>query len=165
MSTTTEQLENYLESLLATEPEPENEDGELPNLEEHLEGFSFDQEEVSGIIHSIRSKEAQIQFLKNEIKRLQSRSKAMEQRLEQFKDYLSRIMQKDGFTKVQNAKGTIYLRRSESVRVSDENQLPSELVKTEIKFVPQKQDIKDQLKNGVEVPGAELQTRKVLCIK
>jgi len=165
MTTTIENLELYLEKLLATEPEPENEEGELPDLEQHLDDFSFEPEEVSGIIHSIRSREAQIEFLKSEIKRLQSRAKAMEQRMEQFKDYLSRIMQRDGLTKVQNAKGTLYLRRSDSVKVNNESELPSELVKTEINFVPQKKDIKEHLKEGVEVPGAELESRKILCIK
>jgi predicted nucleic acid-binding Zn-ribbon protein len=121
-------------------------------------------EAIDGIGRAVRKRQSEIDFLRNEETRLKSRRQAAEKRLAEFREYLSQLFQESDIRKVKGQTTTAYLRKSISVDVEDISQLPSEFVRTELQFVPEKTRIKDALKNGQEVPGVKLVEKQNLVL-
>lgn len=162
--TTLADIEVEIENILSVADElPENK--EEVTLE-YLDELALQEtDKADGIVYALRKRQSEIQFLKDEEDRIKARRKSMEKRLSEFKDYLSNIFQREGITKIKGLKGTIYLQRSTSLNIIDINALPADLVETKVEFKPRKKNIKEQLQEGKEVPGANLQEKQVLCVK
>ena len=113
----------------------------------------------------IRSLEGDIEVMKAEEKRIAERRKTYEGKVSTLKQYLQVQMEIAGIEKVKRPLVTISIRNNPpSVRVLDESLIPSEyMIPQEPKI--SKKDIKEALKNGEFVPGAELQSTKGLVIK
>ena len=120
-------------------------------------------EKVDAIGYAVRKRKAEIDFLREEERRIKDRRQSMENRLADFKEYLSQIFQREEIQKIKGLKTTAYLRKSSSVEILDLNQLPSDFVETRIEFVPRKSLIRDALKEQ-EVPGARMAEKQSLVI-
>lgn len=160
---TIEQLEEEFSAILT--PAEEMPEGENPVDLQVLDDYEFNEVQASAVIYKVRESEAKVDFLKGEIKRLQSKQIALDNRLQEFKQHISRIFQHEGINKLQTAKGTLYLRKSASVEVQDLDRIPADYVRTKVSFEPNKPNIKKALQDGVKVEGCELQEREILCIK
>lgn len=158
------EIEEEIQNVLSVAEElPEDQE---PLALQYLEELGIQEmEKADGIAYAIRKRQSEIQFLKDEEERIRARRKSAEKRLQKFKDYLAGIFQREGITKLKGLKGTLYLRTSTSVEVQDLDSLPAELVETKVDFRPRKQQIKEQLDGGVEVPGAQLTKRQTLVVK
>ncbi len=121
-------------------------------------------EKADAVAYVVRKRQSEVEFLKSEEDRIRSRRKAMESRLIQFREYLADIFQRNGLQRVKGVKSTLFLRRSSSVEIVDMRELPSEYVQTRIEYVPRKTQIKDALKGGQAVPGAQIVERQSLVI-
>lgn len=121
-------------------------------------------EKIDAIGFAVRKRQSEVEFLRSEEDRIRSRRKAMESRLIQFREYLADIFQRNGLQKVKGVKSTLFLRRSSSVEIVDLRELPSQFVETRIEFVPRKSLIKDEIKKGQAVPGAQIVERQSLVI-
>ena len=134
----------------------------LDTLDSIKEGFDDKAENTAKLIRSL---EADIEVLKAEEKRLAERRKTYEGKVITLKQYLQIQMEMAGIEKVKRPLVTISIRKNPpSVRVLDESLIPSEyMIPQEPKI--SKKDIKEALKNGEFVPGAELQSTKGLVIK
>lgn len=73
-------------------------------------------------------------------------------------------VQRNGLQRVKGVKSALFLRRSSSVEILDLRELPSQFVETRIEYVPRKTQIKDALKGGQAVPGAQITERQSLVI-
>ncbi len=121
-------------------------------------------EKADAVAYAVRKRQAEVEFLKSEEDRIRSRRKAMESRLILFREYLADVFQRNGLQKVKGIKSTLFLRKSSSVEIVDMRELPSEYVQTRIEYVPRKTQIKDALKGGQTVPGAQIVERQSLVI-
>ncbi len=156
-------IEEEIGNILAVAEELEDEQQETALA--YLDELAIQEaEKADAVAFAVRKRQAEIDFLKSEEDRLRGRRKAAEVRLIMFKEYLASIFKRLGLQRVKGAKSTMFLRRSSSVEVLDLNQLPSEFVQTKIEYVPRKTQIKDALKAGQAVPGAQIVERQSLVI-
>jgi hypothetical protein len=156
-------IEEEIGNILAVAEELEDEQQEAAL--EYLDDLAIQEaEKADAVAFAVRKRQAEIDFLKSEEDRIRSRRKAAEVRLIMFKEYLASIFKRLGLQKVKGAKSTMFLRRSSSVEVLDLNQLPSEFVQTKIEYVPRKSQIRDEIKAGREVAGAQITERQSLVI-
>jgi len=104
------------------------------------------------------------QALKDEAQRLLARSKAIGNSRKSLKLNLQTAMESTGKTKIKTNEFTIYIQNNApSVRLVDESKIPAYLSK--ITTVPDKTRIKQLLKEGKDVPGAELSASSSLRIR
>ncbi|GAB6060641.1 siphovirus Gp157 family protein [Desulfonatronum parangueonense] len=156
-------IEEEIGNILAVAEELEDEQQEAALA--YLDDLAIQEaEKADAVAFAMRKRQAEIDFLKSEEERLRGRRKAAEVRLIMFKEYLTSVFKRLGLQKVKGVKSTMFLRKSSSVEVFDLNQLPSKFVQTRIEYVPIKTQIKDELKVGREVPGAQIVERQSLVI-
>lgn len=95
--------------------------------------------------------------LRDEASRLSARAKSINNNRKILKQNLQEAMETTGKTKIKTPEFTIYIQNNPpALKIPDESQIPAYLTKTNI--VPDKTRIKELLKKGTEVPGAELVT-------
>jgi hypothetical protein len=155
-------IEEEISNVLAVAEEL-TDDQQLVALE-YLEELGVQEmEKIDAVGYAVRKRKAEIEFLKEEEKRIRDRRQSMEHRLDEFREYLSQILKREGITKIKGLKSTAYLRKTSSVEITDLGLLPSDFVETRIDFVPRKSLIRDALKEQ-EVPGARMAERMSLVI-
>lgn len=102
--------------------------------------------------------------LKDEASRLSARAKSISNNRKILKQNLQEAMETTGKTKIKTNEFTIYIQNNPvSVKLVDESKIPAYLTKTDI--VPDKTRIKQLLKEGKDVPGAELSAGSSLRIR
>lgn len=120
------------------------------------------EEKVENYIKVIKNNEADIEARKNEIKRLTELNRADERKNERMKEVLKESMDLTGHDRVDTKLFKVSFRKSEAVEVDD--LLLSEAYKVAT-YKPDKKRLKEDLKNGLEILGAELVERKNLSIR
>lgn len=140
--------------------------GDIPEeaVTDTLEGMGVEGK-VEDYCHVIYQLTADIDMYDKEIKRLTAKMKSAKSGVERMKGALSAYMQATNHKKLAAGTFTLSFRKSESVVINDESALPQEYIKTEIKKSPDKTAIKNAIKNGQTVAGAELQENQNLQIK
>lgn len=93
---------------------------ELPD-DQHLPALSYldelavqEQSKVDAIGYAVRKRKAEIDFLKQEEERLRHRRKSMENRLDEFRNYLLAILNRHKLTKVKGLSSTLFPKLSDS---------------------------------------------------
>lgn len=120
------------------------------------------EEKVENYVKVMKNLEADIEARKNEIKRLTELNKADEKKKDHLKETLSVSMALTGHDRVDTKLFKVSFRKSQAVEV-DEMLLPeSYKVAT---YKPDKKRLKEDLKNGLEILGAELVEKKNLSIR
>ena len=157
-------IELEIQNILAVADElPEN---QQPEVEAYLDTLAeLEAEKVDAIGYAMRKRKAEIEFLKDEETRIKNRRQAMENRLEWFRVFLKDTMTINGVRNIKGAKTTMYLMRSESVDVYHAAELPEKFVVTKVEHCPDRAKIKEAIKAGTTVPGAQLQERTSLVVK
>lgn len=102
-----------------------------------------------------------------EIKRLQAKKKALQDRKDSIVDYLRHNMQECGISKIECPAFTITLRKATAIaEIENEDALPDEYISVKTTFAPDKKAILAALKEGKDVPGARLtEAKQGLTIK
>lgn len=137
-------------------------------LQDTLEGMSGEVEErAQAVAHVARGMHAEAEAIKLWIKQAQERVKAVEARRERLESYLSEHLNACGITKVTGPGIAISFRKSTSVEILDEAQIPREYMVRKPPPAPEvsKSLLSDALKKGVDVPGARLVERQNIQIK
>ena len=123
-------------------------------------------EKVDNYVSLYRYINGQIDFLKTEIESINEEKVRLEntkKRLKNQAHYGLNVLDAD---KIKGERGSvIYRKRSTAVDVFDENQLPEEFFRVEIKKVPNKEAIKKAIDSGLEVPGARLVENESVVFK
>lgn len=117
---------------------------------------------VENYIKVIKNNEADIEARKNEIKRLTELNRADERKNERMKEVLKESMDLTGHERVDTSLFKVSFRKSEAVEVDD--LLLPEAYKVAT-WKADKKRLKEDLKNGLEILGAELVERKNLSIR
>ena len=104
------------------------------------------------------------QALRDEAQRLRERATSIGNNRKILKQYLQEAMETTGKEKIKTPEFTIYIQNNPvSVKLVDESKIPAYLTKTVM--APDKTRIKELLKKGKDVPGAELSTSSSLRIR
>lgn len=157
--------------------------GEKLALQKKLEELNFDEETIADTLEGdsvaiqqkiesyafiIRNMEALPDAIKAEEKRLAERRKAIEKRVDNIKHWLFVNMQACGITKIESPVFTVALQNNpSSVIIDDEALIPADYLRVpEVPPPsPDKALIKQAINDGLEVPGAHLQSSQRLVIK
>ena len=110
----------------------------------------------------IKNLDAEAEALKKEKQAFADRQKRAEKKSASLRRYLSSVL--DG-QKFQTEKVAISFRKSESVQIDDESQIPAPYIKQKIETMPDKTAIKKAIKAGVVLPGASLVESQNVQIK
>jgi len=139
-----------------------NEDGEvdMSNIE-NIEA-EFD-EKTEQVCLYIKNQEAMATAIREEEKALAERRKSLESKNEWLKRYLEENMSAVGKVRFETAKCKVSFRKSESVEIIDELDVPGDYMKC--KYEVNKTDVKAAIKAGIDVPGCVLVTRQNIQIK
>lgn len=140
------------------------ENGEVtPDLiADTLEGVQgMFEEKAQNVVVIANQYERNLEMVQSEIDRLTSLKKSIQGQRDSLKEYLRINMERTGITKIECPLFKITLRKATvTCNVTDESALPDDYVSVKTVVSPDKRKILADLKNGVEVPGAELSQGK-----
>ncbi len=110
------------------------------------------------------NKLATIDALRAESARLMDRAKTEEKRVVSLENYIHSLLNMSGHKKIDAGTFSVSTRISQSVYVAPTFDVP-EFIRTTTTTAPDKIAIRDALKSGREIPGAQLTTRENIVIK
>jgi hypothetical protein len=113
----------------------------------------------------IKQIDTECDIIDNEIKRLQQAKKVRENTVERLKTTLTTAMHLFEVNEIKTPLIKINFRKSESVIVYDVNSLPQMFKTIKVTETPDKAKIKEVIKNGDTVVGAELVINQNIQIK
>lgn len=113
-------------------------------------------DKVDAIGQFFRLEAARAEALKAEANRLASRARTAQNRIAWLKEKYLHHMRQAGVKRLNGNVYTMSIRGTDVVHITNESALPPLYVCTMLVAKPDKLAIKDALKNGQEVPGAEL---------
>lgn len=149
-------------AILEFDYEIDEETGEILNAED-LDALELARDEkIEGVGLWIKNLQAEAEAVKKEKDAMADRQHRLEKKAESLKGYLAWALQGEKFSTPRIA---MSWRKSESVLIPDEALLDDRFVNVTMVKKPDKKLIKDTLKAGREVPGAELVTKQNLQIK
>jgi acetylglutamate synthase len=156
---------NYLQALdFLTDPEID-----LPAeaVNDTLEALSGELEEKAvNVAKFLRSMETTAQAIKEAEAAMAKRRKALENRVSWMKAYVKENMERTGITKIECPYFKIAIQKNPAaVTILDEAAIPTEFKESIISWKIDKAAIKDTLKAGGTVPGAELASGTRLAIR
>ena len=149
-------------AILDFDYEIDEETGEILNAAD-LDALQLARDEkIEGVGLWIKNLQAEAEAVKKEKDAMAERQKRLEKKAESLKNYLAYALAGEKFSTPRIA---MSWRKSESVNIPDEALLDDRFVNITLIKKPDKKLIKDTLKAGREVPGAELVTKQNLQIK
>ena len=142
----------------------DEETGELFD-QEALEALEMERDaKIDGCLFFIKNCKADAKKLDEEIKKLQAKKQAIENKAERTKNYVEHCLKGEKFKSVFNS---AYYTKTVKVEVDEAmvKFLPDEFIKTTIKVEPKKTELKKALMDGVVVNGAVLVESLSLTVK
>lgn len=118
---------------------------------------------IENTIKYIKNIEAEAKAFKEEEERLSKRRKVLENKTAYLKQYIRDYMIANEIKSKECGLFKVSIRNSESVNIVDEEKLPDSC--KVVKYVADKKTIKELIKMGGEIGGAELVQNKSLNIK
>ncbi len=109
--------------------------------------------------------DGEMDIIDNEIKRLQQAKRSREKTIERLKATIEMAMNTFEIDKIETPLIKISFRNSESVEVTDVNDLPNEYKVIKVTEAADKLKIKDALKSGMFIEGCLIKTNRNLQIK
>lgn len=136
------------------------ENGELSEEEFNEQGNTLAIDYKSKLTASIgysRNLDLTSEAIKNEIDRLTTMKKAIDNKNAKFKEYVKQNMEELELQKIDTELGTLSIAKNPaSVEIYDENMISDEYKKEKVTVTIDKTAIKNALKDGKEVQGARL---------
>ena len=150
------------EELINFRFEIDEETGEILNAKELDDLKIARDEKIENIGLWIKNIEADAEAVKNEKNNMADRQKRLENKAKSLRDYLSYAL---GGEKFSTPKIAMSYRKSESVNIKDNFVYNDDWCEQKIEWKPDKKRIKDAIKAGTEIVGAELVEKQNLQIK
>ncbi len=116
------------------------------------------------VVYAILGIDRRAQLMKDQLKRFRERIHVVEQNAQYLRTYLQHGLESTGKKRLETPAFTMTLRKSTAVIITNEEDVPSQLMREKTTVAPDKLAIGDQLKAGETVPGAELEHRTTLLI-
>lgn len=145
-----------------------NSDMDAEMIADTLEGIQGEfEDKAEQILAIIKNERAMEVMLKEEAKALTERARASANKVANLKDYLVTSMETMEKKKINAGLHSLTVRKGvQSVNIIDVEKLPSDFVEYETVVKPDKNMIKEKMKLGEKIEGAELVTGKsTLLIK
>lgn len=141
------------------ELDPEVMKDTLDSIEDAIEN------KAENIAKLVRNLESDVSAYKEEEDRLKTKRQATENKVKWLKTYLEDNMKLTGKTKFKSGMFNFSIQKNPaSVNITDERIIPEEFLIPQLPKID-KTALKNVLKNGVEVPGAELKQTEGLRIR
>ncbi len=138
------------------------ETGEILNTDE-LDNLKMERKQkCENIALYYKNINAEAEMVKAEAKSMTERYKSLENKAESLKKYLAYAL---GGEKLSTPKVAVSYRKSESVNIPDEALIDDKYCNVSVVKKPDKKAIKDALKAGEEVKGAELVVKNNISVK
>lgn len=135
-------------------------------MNDTLESLQFELEEkADNIACLIKQLTAEAEAIKAESKNLAERAKAKAAKVDKLTQYLFDTFKAVGADKVETARNVIAIKKNPCSVVLDEGFNITEYMAEKVSIQPNKEKIKDDLKNGVVIDGARLEQKERLAIK
>tara|TARA_Y100000768_G_scaffold387658_1_gene379675 strand:+ start:1456 stop:1947 length:492 start_codon:yes stop_codon:yes gene_type:complete len=152
------EFEQALENLL------DHEDSNLIDNIEKIEGeFKFKSTNVAKYIRNLEHLVSGIKEIENNQK---ERRNSLEKKIDRLKDYLKDNLEKTNTEKIESEDIVISIYKNPiKLNILNEDLIPEKYFLFKENKVVNKEKIKEQLKNGTEVPGCELIQEKRVNIK
>lgn len=132
----------------------------IQELFQQIEGQLSDKLDNTNYV--IKELEAKENALDTEIKRLTKRKKAFGSRGEVLISSMLNAIRATGKTKIETTFSNFSIRKSESVNITDEEKIGRSHMK--MKLTIDKEKIRKDIKNGIEIDGAEMLKKDNLII-
>lgn len=116
------------------------------------------------VVYAIRGMERRAALMREQAKLFRSRIAVVDENVAYLKTYLQHALEFTGKKALETPAFTIRLRKATAVVITDEDSVPSQMMRTKTVSEPDKVSIGKQLKAGEEVPGCELEQRTSLTI-
>lgn len=123
------------------------------------------EEKIIATAMYIRRLDALNRATKETIQDLQERVRADGKRIEALKWLMTKAMDSLQYTEVKSPEVTLRFRKSSSVEITDSESLPEQFLRTKTVVEPDKAAIKNALKAGEKIQGAQLVESRNLQIK
>lgn len=123
------------------------------------------EEKIIATAMYIRRLDALNKATKETIQDLQERVRADSKRIEALKWLMTKAMDSLQYTEVKSPEVTLRFRKSSSVEITDNEALPEQFLRTKTVVEPDKTAIKNALKAGEKIQGAQLVESRNLQIK
>ena len=123
------------------------------------------EEKIIATAMYIRRLDALNKATKETIQDLQERVSADSKRIEALKCLMTKAMDSLQYTEVKSPEVTLRFRKSSSVEITDSESLPEQFLRTKTVVEPDKTAIKNALKAGEKIQGAQLVESRNLQIK
>jgi hypothetical protein len=124
-------------------------------LEQKARGYGF----------VVKQMESDVSIIDAEIERLKGLKKSREKTIERLETTVSNAMQLYQIQKLETPTLKISFRKSESVEIDNEADIPAQFLKEKITYTIDKTAIKEAIKKGEVVIGARLQVNQNIQIK
>lgn len=119
---------------------------------------------VENTAYVIKSLEANVKIIDEEVKRLQAMKSTQQRNIKSLKEYIQESMEKVGLGKIEGSLIKVSIQNNPpSVRLDNDFKIGKYLVSVEPKF--DKKAILSDLKQGLDVPGAEIVQGKSIRIR
>ena len=133
-----------------------------PELKEQLEKELTEllQQKSQNIIGYTKNIELTIEAMKTEEKRISEQRKALENKLDNFKQYVKECMEQNGIKKIETGLGNISIAKNPiSIEIENEEEVPDEFKTVITTTKIDKTKIKDNFKETGEIPdGVKINT-------
>lgn len=123
------------------------------------------EEKIIATAMYIRRLDALNKATRETIQDLQERVRADSKRIEALKWLMTKAMDSLQYTEVKSPEVTLRFRKSSSVEITDSEALPEQFLRTKTVVEPDKTAIKNALKAGEKIQGAQLVESRNLQIK
>lgn len=136
------------------------EQDEIPaeQLEDTLSLIESDfSDKANAMLCVVENMNSDIVALEQQIKRLQSKKRAIENKQKSLKEYLRTNMERTGINKIETPFFKVSLSKATvQCEIVDLDLLPDDYVEVKTTVSPNKRKILSDLKEGVDVPGAKI---------
>lgn len=166
MAMTLYEINMHLEKVLTEGISWDEETGEILFDEDSLEQLELDRKEkIEGTALFLKNLLAEANAINEEKAKLDKRQKQKEKAVERLKEYLAYNLTSAKQSKFETGKVLLSFRKSEAVEISNIELLPKKYIRTVTKEEANRTAIKQAIKDGQTVSGAELITKMNLQIK
>lgn len=147
-----EEIENML-----SVPDEELTEEQQAIMAEYLDELAQQEaDKIDGFVAFVRNALARANFQREEARRLNASAKAIENKIDRFKDYYRGVMQAHGVKKIQGKVYSASIRSTACVSVDNEALIPDEWWNVKTTREPAKAEILRALKRGEVIPGCSV---------
>lgn len=120
---------------------------------------------IDSTVRFVQETRGKADMVENEIRRLSALKAFYNNRADRLESGMTRAMEVWGIERIETGFTKVYFRGTPAVLITDEGKIPANFFKEKITLTPDKTAIKEAIKSGKRVEGAEIVINKSIQIK